>query len=91
MIEIKQSELDKMCDDFDKMNFKAETWWPTVDEIKNYIEPCLKSKLAFAIWITETANEPQTDEEKAAKRYLLNLIYKNVKVIDDDEEDIVSE
>lgn len=87
MIELKSSELDKICDDFDEMAFKACAWWPTIKEIQQNIEPRLKTLLPFALWITETADEPKTEEEVQSKKYLLNLIYKNVKIIYEDEEE----
>ena len=83
MVDIKQSKLDELCEDFEKMSFKAEAWWPTVEEIKTHIEPRLKSCINFALWITETANEPQTDEEKASKKYLMNLLYRNLYIKED--------
>ena len=82
MIDIKQEKLDELCEDFEQMQFKAEAWWPTVDEIKKYIEPRLKSYINFALWITETANEPVTEEEKASKKYLLDILYHNLYVKD---------
>lgn len=86
MVDITANELDELCDNFENMKFKAESWWPSIEEIQTYIEPNLKVRMPFAIWVTETANEPQTDEEKASKKYLLKLIYDNLNVIDEGEE-----
>ena len=83
MVEIKQSRLDELCEDFEQMKYKAEGWWPTIEEIDKYIKPRFKSSLEFALWITETAGEPQTEEEKAAKKHLLDFIYKNLVITDD--------
>lgn len=85
MIEINEKELNTLCEHFEEMKFKAGAWWPTVEEIKANIEPRLKSALNFALWITETADEPKTEEEIASKKYLLNLIYKNLKVVYEEE------
>lgn len=84
MVEITQSALDEMCENFEEMNFKAGAWWPTEEEINTKIAPFIKERLTFAIWITETASEPQTDEEKAAKKLLLRLIYENLNVTEDE-------
>lgn len=83
MVELRESELNKMCEDFEKMKFKAEAWWPSIEDIKKYLEPHIKADINFAVWITETANEPQTEEEKASRKYLLKLIYENLVVVDD--------
>ena len=86
MIEITQRQLDEMCDVFEEMKYKASAWWPTVEEIRTKLAPRIKDQISFAIWITETADAPKTEEEKAAKSYLLRLIYDNLKVIDEEEE-----
>lgn len=91
MIDLNARELDKLCDDFEDMSFKADAWWPSIEEIKEYIEPKLKTMLPFAIWITETANKPETEEEIQSKKYLLRLIYDNVNIIYDNDEDGVDE
>ena len=80
MIQITQDALDEMCENFENMRYKAKAWWPTVEDIRTKMEPKIKDQIAFAIWITETADNPKTDEEKEAKKYLLRLIYKNLKV-----------
>lgn len=83
MVDICQKDLDQMFSDFEEMKFKAGAWWPTMDDVKKKIEPNIREKLKFIIWITETANEPETEEEKAVKKYLLHLIYKNMRVIEE--------
>lgn len=77
-------DFDAMCERLGSLNFKCDSWWPTMDEVKSHIEPNIKSNMEFAIWITETASEPQTDEERRVKRYLLQLINKNLCLKDDD-------
>lgn len=82
MVEMTQSKLDELCENFEEMKFKAGPWWPTIEEIKKYIEPHIDERMNFIIWITETADAPQTEEEKASKSYLMKLIYNNLNVVD---------
>ena len=86
MIDMKSKDLDKLCEDFEEMKFKAEAWWPTVEEIRTLIEPNLKEMLSFALWITETADPPQSDADKEAQKYLLRLIYNEVNIIYEEDE-----
>lgn len=83
MVDISQKDLDQMISDFEEMKFKAGAWWPTIDDVKKKIEPNIREKLKFVIWITETADEPETEEEKAVKKRLLHIIYNNVKVTEE--------
>lgn len=83
MVEIRQKDLEQLVNDFEEMKFKAGAWWPTMSEVKNKIEPNIKEMLKFVIWITETADEPETEEEKAVKKRLLHIIYHNVKITEE--------
>lgn len=78
--EITYDELDAMLDRFDKAKYKCGNWWPSLEEIKQYIEPDIKNKLEFALWISETATEPITDEDKIARQYLNKLINNNLQI-----------
>ena len=78
MAEITQKSLDKLCDDFEEITYRAGAWWHSVKDIKTKLEPRIKEKMAFAIWIVETANSPQTDEEKESRKYLMQLICDNL-------------
>ncbi len=86
MCEVTEKKLDKLCEDFEKMNYKAGTWWPTVEEINTKIAPRITEKMPFAIWILETAEPPQTDEEKASRKLLSQLVYENIKYDEEDAE-----
>lgn len=76
-------------DDYDMLTerlsdnaFKCGDWWPTIEEIQTYIEPQLNKNLEFLIWIIETADAPQTEEEKKSKKYINNLLIKTLKLTD---------
>lgn len=79
-------DFDAMCERLNALNFKCGAWWPTLDDVKKCIEPNIKSNMEFAIWITETASEPKTEEERQVKHYLLQLINNNLRLKEDDEE-----
>lgn len=80
-------EFDTMCEQFSEMSYKCGNWWPTMDEVKQLIEPSIKTSMEFAVWITETADPPQTDEEKEVRRYLIKLINNNLKLKEDGDAD----
>lgn len=75
-------DYDVLTERLNDNTFKCGDWWPTIEEIKTYIEPHLSKNLEFLIWITETADTPQTDEERASKKYINNLLIKNLKLTD---------
>ena len=66
-------EYDILADRLSKNNFKCGDWWPTVEEIKEKIEPNVSKYIEFLIWITETADMPETPEQKASKKYINQL------------------
>lgn len=75
-------EYDTLIDRLNDNSFKCEDWWPTVEEIKEKIEPDLQKNLEFLIWIMETAQPPETEEQKASKKYINDLLIKHIKLTD---------
>ena len=75
-------DYDTLTDRLNNNNYKAEDWWPTVEEIKTYIEPNLNKNFEFLIWITETADAPVTEEQKESKKYINNLLIKTLKLVE---------
>lgn len=75
-------DYDILTERLNNNNFKCGDWWPTIEEIKTYIEPNLNKNLEFLIWITETADTPRTEEQKASKKYINNLLIKTLKLTD---------
>lgn len=80
--EMPYAKFDAMCDRFDNASFKCGAWWPTVFQVKEYIEPKIEQYLEFLIWIAETADAPRTEEERESKKYINNLIYNTIKFTD---------
>lgn len=72
-------DYDVLTERLSNNNFRCGDWWPTIEEIKTYIEPNLNKNLEFLIWISETADTPQTEEQKASKKYINNLLIKTLK------------
>lgn len=78
--EMTYDEMDAMCERFANSEYQCGDWWPTMEDIHTRIEPRLKANLEFIIWITETACEPRTEDERQVRKYLLNLINQSIHV-----------
>lgn len=76
-------EYDILVERLNDNDFKCGDWWPTVEEIKTRIEPNFNKYIEFLLWITETAEEPQTEEQKESKKYINSLLRKNLKLVDE--------
>ena len=74
------TEYDILAERVSKNNFKCGDWWPTVDEIKTKIEPEFNKYIEFLIWILETADQPETPEQKASKKYINQLLISKLKM-----------
>lgn len=80
--EITYDEYELLTQRISKNPYKCKTWWPTIEEIKERIEPNLEKNFEFLIWIMETANDPITEAEKECKSYIRKLLYK-INIVDD--------
>lgn len=80
MANITQSKFDEMCDAYDAMRYKCDDWFPTIEEIKTYLEPNIEHDYKFALWILETSHPPKTEKEKEARRYLMSLVYDHLNI-----------
>lgn len=68
----------RVCDN----SFKADGWWPTVEEIKTKIEPDFSKNIEFLIWIISTNTPPQNPEEVASKNYINALLRKRLNLVE---------
>jgi hypothetical protein len=75
-------DYDNLVDRLTDNSFKCGDWWPTVEEIQENIEPYFNKNIEFLIWILETATPPRNEEEKRSKKYINNLLIKNLKMTD---------
>lgn len=80
MATITQSKFDEMLEAFETMQYRCDDWFPSIEEIKEYLEPNIERDYKFALWILETSNEPQTQKKKEARRYLMNLVYNHLSI-----------
>ena len=84
MITITEEKFDQLLDELGAMTYRCQDWFPSVEEIKKYIEPQIKENqlmLKFALWMLETAGAPSTDEEKQARRYLMSLTNDSINIV----------
>lgn len=81
--ELTCDEFGALCDRLEEATFRCGHWWPTMEEVKTFIEPNIKEDLEFALWISITADPPANDEQKEVRTYLNNLINKNLKFKED--------
>lgn len=73
-------DYDMLCDRLNDNEYKCGNWWPSVEEIKKYLEPKKEEYAEFMLWIVETADAPVTDEEKASRNYLNRLLTNTIKI-----------
>lgn len=77
------SELDALCNRVGDNSYKCGDWWPTIEEIKTYIEPNLSKHVEFLCWILETADAPVTKEQIESKKYINALLIRSIHVTGD--------
>ena len=75
-------ELDALYERIGDNQFRAYDWWPTVEELKAYVAPKPEKYMEFLIWILETADDPETPEEEASKKYINKLLRNMIKIKD---------
>lgn len=75
-------ELDKLNERLNDNSFKCGDWYPTIEEIKEYIEPNINKNLEFLCWILETAEPPVTKEQIESKKYINKLLIKYLKIVE---------
>lgn len=80
--EITFEMYDKLCERYHNSHFKCGDWWPPVDYIKKHLVPRIEQNLEFLIWITETASEPKTEQEKESRTYINSLINETLIFVD---------
>ena len=73
-------DYDLLCDRLNSNGYKCGGWWPSIDDIKKYLEPEKEQYIEFMLWIVETADDPVTEEEKESKKYLNKLLRNTIKI-----------
>lgn len=72
-----------MCDRYQESEFQCGDWWPSVIDIKTKLEPKIEQNLEFLIWVSETANEPKTPQQKESRDYINKLLNKTLVFIEE--------
>ncbi len=66
-----------------------EGYYPTVQEIKDNLEPEFDKNFDYIVWLTECNENPDTEEGILARNYLNRLLIKKLVLVD--EEDLQKE
>lgn len=82
-------EYDALIEKLEKISYKPEGYYPTVQEIKDNLEPEFDKNFDYIVWLTECNENPDTEEGILAKNYLNRLLIKKLVLVD--EEDLQKE
>lgn len=82
-------EYDALIEKLEKISYKPEGYYPTVQEIKDNLEPEFDKNFDYIVWLTECNENPDTEEGILARNYLNRLLIK--KLVLEDEEDLQKE
>ena len=80
-------EYDQLVERLESISYNPEGYFPTIEEIKKYLEPNFLENYKYMIWLTECNLKPETDEEKASYTYLNKILNKHIKLIDYEDEE----
>ena len=80
-IEVRKEEFDSLRSSIKNCTFQRGRWFPTKKDIEEVLAPNIDKTYDFILWILETGEEPQTNEEKEAEAMLRALIHDHVRVI----------
>lgn len=82
-------EYDALIEKLEKISYKPERYYPTVQEIKDNLEPEFDKNFDYIVWLTECNENPDTEEGILARNYLNRLLIKKLVLVD--EEDLQKE
>ena len=82
-------EYDALIEKLEKISYKPEGYYPTVQEIKDNLEPEFDKNFDYIVWLTECNENPDTEEGILARDYLNRLLIKKLVLVD--EEDLQKE
>ena len=82
-------EYDDLIEKLEKISYKPEGYYPTVQEIKDNLEPEFDKNFDYIVWLTECNENPDTEEGISARNYLNRLLIKKLVLVD--EEDLKKE
>lgn len=82
-------EYNALIEKLEKISYKPEGYYPTVQEIKDNLEPEFDKNFDYIVWLTECNENPDTEEGILARNYLNRLLIKKLVLVD--EEDLQKE
>lgn len=82
-------EYDALIEKLEKISYKPEGYYPTVQEIKDNLEPEFDKNFDYIVWLTECNENPDTEEGILSRNYLNRLLIKKLVLVD--EEDLKEE
>ena len=82
-------EYDALIEKLEKISYKPEGYYPTVQEIKDNLEPEFDKNFDYIVWLTECNENPDTEEGILARNYLNRLLIKKLVLVN--EEDLKKE
>ena len=71
---------DEIEDKISKLQYEADGWWPTVEDLETKFKTKCKSDFEFLIWILNTNPEPETEEDKLSKKKIQEILYNKLEL-----------
>ena len=72
------ADYDRLQDELLQIPNHDPSWWPDVQDITNSGLPEERSFLEFLLWLTLTANPPQSESGKASRRFINQILYRTI-------------
>ena len=71
-------EYDALIEKLEKISYKPEGYYPTVQEIKDNLEPEFDKNFDYIVWLTECNENPDTEEGILARNYLKTFLEEEI-------------
>lgn len=75
-------EYDKVIERLKSVPFRCGLFWPKKEDIQIILKEEPTKAIDFLLWVAETAEDPETEEDKEAKKYVMSLLYKYIRIVD---------
>lgn len=79
------AQYDEKCENIKRVENTKPGWYPSVEDIDKRILPNIEHYLDYLIWISETSGEPLDEETRAGKKYINEILYREIELVDDEE------
>lgn len=72
------ADYDRLQDELLQIPNPDPSWWPDVQDIKNtgLSDDC--EFLEFLLWLTLTADPPQSESDKLSRRFINRILYQKI-------------